>query len=383
MRFVSVVSALSLGMLTIPASLAQSPAFETRASHAVIMDAHTGIVLFNKDGDVAMPPASMSKLMTTLMAFEAIENGRLSLDDELMVSENAWRKGGVSSGSSTMFLEPNTRVKVSDLLRGIIVQSGNDACIVIAEALEGTEDAFAEAMTHRAQELGLTSATFANSTGWPHEDHRISARDLAEVARIIIEDHPEFYELYNEGSFTYNGITQSNRNPLLGVVEGADGLKTGHTEESGYGLVGSAVRDDTRRIIVFNGMGSMRDRASEAERLMRAAFSDFEVYTLGEAGEVLAEADVFMGHEAKIGLVLPQSLTLGMHRREYRDFTAHVEFEGPVTAPIQQGDVLGHLIVDMGEGREERIELQAEKDIARKGLFGRAGDALLYLIRGR
>ena len=210
-------------------SLAQST-YETDATHAVIMDYETGEILFERNGDEPMPPASMSKMMTVLMLVEAIEAGSLSLDDELPVSEHAWRTGGAASGSSTMFLEVNSRVRVEDLLHGIIVQSGNDACIVVAEAIAGSESAFADMMTDRAHELGLESASFANATGWPDPDHVISAADLARLARILIQDHPDFYDVWAEREFTYNGIRQYNRNPLLGVFSGADGLKTGHTE---------------------------------------------------------------------------------------------------------------------------------------------------------
>jgi len=284
-------------------ALAQDSAFDTRASHAVILDYETGAILFSKNGDAPMPPASMSKLMTALMVFEALEDGRLTLDDELPVSETAWRRGGAASGSSTMFLELNSRATVRDLLQGIIVQSGNDACIVVAEALGGTEENFALMMTERARELGLDTANFANSTGWPHLEHRISARDLARLAQIIIRDYPQYYEFYAQPVFTYNGIRQFNRNPLIGSMTGADGLKTGRTDEAGFGLTASAVRDGQRRIVVFNGMESERARADEAERLMRAAFTEFELVNLVEAGGEAGRADVYMGRTPDVTLM--------------------------------------------------------------------------------
>jgi len=370
---------LSLILLA-PASLAQN--FDTAASHAVILDFETGEVLFSKNGEEAMPPASMSKLMTTLMAFEALDNGTLTLDTELPVSVYAWQTGGTTSGSSTMFLEPNTRVRVDDLLRGIIVQSGNDACIVLAEGLEGSEGAFADAMTARARELGLTSSTFANSTGWPDPEQRMSAIDLAHLAAIIIRDHPDYYAIYDEREYTYNGIRQFNRNPLLGVFDGADGLKTGHTEESGYGLVASAERDGVRRIIVFNGMGSERERANEAERMMRAAFSDFDVYPLFEAGATVGEADVFMGEADTVALRIDDDAVVGLHRRDRRDMSVSIVYDGPVSAPIAEGDPIGHLVVETESGVAREFPLVAAESVARKGMFGRAMDALVGLLRG-
>lgn len=374
-------SAAFLLLIANPAS-AQN-AYQTDASHAVIMDFETGEVLFSQNGDVAMPPASMSKLMTVLMTMEAVAEGRLSLDDELPVSENAWRRGGAASGSSTMFLEVNSRARVEDLLRGIIVQSGNDACIVIAEALGGSEDAFADMMTDRAQELGLTSASFANSTGWPHPDHRISAEDLARLARIIIADHPALYEIYAEREFTYNGIRQFNRNPLLGVFDGADGLKTGHTEESGYGLVGTAERDGTRRIIVFNGMDSSSSRANEAERMMRSALSDYSVYDLFSAGDQIDhEADVFMGVSDQVSLEIAEDVRIGMHRRARRNMSVEVVYNGPLIAPVEAGSVVGQLIVSVPDAEPRRYDLQAAETVERKGLMGRIGAALSHMIRG-
>jgi len=365
-----------------PAALAQD-GYQTDASHAVIMDFETGEVLFNLNGDEAMPPASMSKLMTVLMTLEAIDDGRLSLDDELPVSENAWRRGGAASGSSTMFLEVNSRARVEDLLRGVIIQSGNDACIVIAEALGGSEAAFADMMTDRAHELGLESASFANATGWPDPDHRISAEDLAELARILIADHPEFFGLWAEREFTYNGIRQFNRNPLLGVFSGADGLKTGHTEESGYGLVGTAERDGVRRIIVFNGMESNAARANEAERMMRSALSDYAVYDLFSAGDAVDhDATVFMGNAETVGLQVADDVRIGLHRRARRNLSVEVIYEGPLVAPISAGTEVGQLIVSV-PGEDDRVyPLVAAEDVERMGLFGRIGAALAHMIRG-
>ncbi|MFN7000411.1 MAG: D-alanyl-D-alanine carboxypeptidase family protein, partial [Elioraea tepidiphila] len=253
---------------------------DTLARHALIVDFATGATLLEKDADVPMPPASMSKLMTAYVVFELLRDGRLRLDQELPVSERAWRMGG-----SKMFVEVNTTVKVEDLLRGVIVQSGNDACIVLAEAISGSEEQFSELLNERGRAIGLTNSTFRNSTGWPHPQHRMSCRDLALLAARLIHDFPDYYRYYAERSFRFNNITQENRNPLLYRNVGADGLKTGHTEESGFGLTASAVQDGRRVILVVNGLPSMRARSEESERLMRWAFTEFENVRLFGAAE--------------------------------------------------------------------------------------------------
>ncbi|MGX6647758.1 D-alanyl-D-alanine carboxypeptidase family protein [Maricaulaceae bacterium MS644] len=361
---------------------ALSQGFDTRASHAVIMDYESGDMLFSKNGEEPMPPASMSKLMTALMVFEALESGELSMETELPVSENAWRRGGSASGSSTMFLDVGSRATVRDLLQGIIVQSGNDACIVVAEAIGGTEENFSDMMTERARELGLESANFANSTGWPDADHRISASDLARLARHIIEEHPAYYGIYAQGEYTYNGIRQFNRNPLLGLFPGTDGLKTGHTSQSGYGLVASAEQDGERRIVVFNGMESNRARADEAERLMRAAFNEFEMVRIIEAGAQLGEADLYMGQSETVALRAAEGLSVGMHRRTMDDYTAEIVYEGPVQAPVVEGDRIARLVITLPDGHTRSVPLEAAASVERKGMFGRAGAALVQMIRG-
>lgn len=346
--------------------------FRTSASHAVILDYETGEILFNHNGDEPMPPASMSKLMTLLMAFEAIERGALSLDDELPVSEHAWRTGGAASGSSTMFLEVHSRARVDDLIRSIIVQSGNDACIVIAEAISGSESAFAADMTVRARELGLSSARFANSTGWPHPDQRISAIDLARLTAILIRAYPEYYGIFDEREFTYNGIRQFNRNPLLATMNEVDGLKTGHTQEAGYGLVASGERDGTRRIVVYNGMESERARASEGERLMRAALSDFTLVELGMAGDVVGEADLFLGHADTVALRLTEDARAGLHVRARSDLRAEIVYDGPIAAPVAEGDVIARLEVSAPGMETRQFALEAAGTVAKQGLVGRA-----------
>lgn len=368
-------------LLLAPMAAAQDSAFETSASHALIMDFDTGDVLFSKRGDEPMPPSSMSKLMTALMVFEAIEEGALSLDDELPVSEHAWRVGGAASGGSTMFLDLNSRARVDDLLRGIIVQSGNDACIVVAEALGGSEANFAQDMTRRAHELGLESAQFRNSTGLHADDHVISPHDLAELARIIINNHPDFYELYSEREFTYNGIRQHNRNPLLGAFDGADGLKTGYTSQAGYGLTASAARGGERRIVVFNGTESMRARANEAERLMRSAFSDFLMAELSAPGAAIGTAEVYLGERSTVALRAAEGVRIGLHRRDRSGLRAEIVYEGPLRAPIVEGEEVARLEVSLPGGRVESYPLEAAETVRRQGLAGQAVTALVQLIR--
>ncbi|MEQ8405248.1 MAG: D-alanyl-D-alanine carboxypeptidase family protein [Oceanicaulis sp.] len=380
MRRLFAFAALCLALLAPTAAHAQG--FETEATHAVIMDFESGDILYSKNGAEPMPPASMSKLMTALMVFEALESGELSMETELPVSETAWRRGGSASGSSTMFLEVGSRATVRDLLQGIIVQSGNDACIVVAEAIGGSEDNFADLMTERAQDLGLESANFENATGWPNPDHRISAEDLARLARHIIEEYPGYYGIYEQEEFTYNGIRQFNRNPLLGVFEGVDGLKTGHTSESGYGLVASGEQDGERRIVVFNGLESSQERADTAERLMRAAFNEFEMVQIVEPGEAIGEAKLYLGKAETVPLRAAEGLRLGLHRRSADDFTAEVVYEGPVEAPVAEGDQIARLEITLADGRTRTVALEAAADVERKGLFGRAGASLLQMIRG-
>ncbi|MEL7232441.1 MAG: D-alanyl-D-alanine carboxypeptidase family protein, partial [Pseudomonadota bacterium] len=269
--------------------------FQTDAPQAVILDHETGIVLFEKSAREPLPPASMTKIMTAHLVFEALAAGDISEDTEFTVSEEAWRRGGAASGSSTMFLDVGSQVPVIDLLRGVIIQSGNDACITLAEGLAGSEDAFARRMTERARDMGLSSATFLNATGWPDEGHEISTLDLAKLARELIQTFPDRYTLYAERSFTWNDITQANRNPLLGRFTGADGVKTGSTSVSGYGLVGSAERDGVRRTIVINGLGSQSERRAVALEIMTAAFRDFDVVDLFKSGDSVGEIEVYMG----------------------------------------------------------------------------------------
>ncbi len=355
--------------------------FQTEAPHAVIIDAGTGEVLFEKDAREPMAPASMTKIMTAQLVFDALKAGTLTLDTEFQVSEDAWRRGGFASGSSTMALEVNSMVSVENLLRGVIVQSGNDACIVLAQGMAGSESAFAQQMTTRAKELGLTNASFQNATGWPEPPNRISALDLAKLAQKQIEMHPEFYPLYAEREFTWNKTRQFNRNPILGRVQGADGLKTGATEESGYGLVGSAKRGEDRRIIVVNGLNSQSERRSVASRLMEAAFTQFRIYALHSKGEQLGEVDVYMGQAPKVGVSLTQDIRKGLAIVDRKGVKSEIVYSA-AKAPIVKGDVVAQLKVTLPGRPDETYDLVAMNDVKRKGIFARAWAGLLANIRG-
>lgn len=357
-------------------------AIETNAREAVVLDATTGRVLFEKNAEQRMPPASMSKLMTIYMVFSRLRDGSLSLEDTFRVSENAWRRGGAKSGSSTMFLEPNKRVDVESLLRGIIVQSGNDACIVVAEGIAGSEPAFAEAMTIKAKEIGLTDSNFANATGWPDPDQYMTAKDLAHLALRTIEDFPEFYHYYSETEFTYNDIRQRNRNPLLYKGIGADGLKTGHTEEAGYGLTASAVRNGRRVVAVLNGLESKKDRSTESERLIDWAFREFNNYALFKSGDVVSDAEVWLGAAGRVPLKITQDVLITLPRKVRKDMTVKVRYESPIPAPIIAGAPLAELVVSAPGEQDLTIPLVAGADVEALGLIGRLGAAIDFLIWG-
>lgn len=355
-------------------------AYETTADHALIMDNETGIVLFEKDAENPMIPASMTKIMTAYMVFERLSDGRLSEDDTFTVSERAWREGGWASGGSTMGLAIGSEVSVIDLLRGMIVQSGNDACIVLAEGISGTEEAFASEMTARAQELGLSTASFRNATGLLAEDHEISAYDLARLADLVIQQFPEYYALYNVRDFTWSGIRQPNRNPLLSRFQGADGLKTGHLEASGYGLVGSAIVDGERRTIVINGLESESARAQEAERMMRSAFREFSVATPYAAGDALGSVPVWLGSAETVGLVVDQDVQIGFENASRRDLKAEIVLPVSISAPVTAGDVVGSLMISNGDVVLAEYPVSVAESVSKKGLIARAFEGLATLI---
>lgn len=346
-------------------------AFDTRATSAFVIDQGTGTVLLNKNADVSLPPASMSKLMTLFMTFEAIRDGRLRLDERLPVSQHAMNYGG-----STMFLDTTDRVSVDDLIKGIIVLSGNDACAVIAETLspDGTEAGFARLMTTRAQQLGMTNSTFANSNGWPAPGHRMSMRDLALLANRLITDFPEFYPLFSLREFAFDGRAPQNtlnRNPLLGLGVGADGLKTGHTQEAGYGLVGSAKQGDRRVIFVISGLPSAQARSEESQGIVNWAFRQFAQKSIAKADSVIAKADVWMGDAEEVALVAQHDVDALLPIANATSVRADVVYAGPIAAPIAKGDVLGELILRPEGLPETRVPLVAQNDVGRGGFFNR------------
>lgn len=362
----------------VPAQAQQGwPAFVTEAREAILVDFDTGAVLFEKNSDILMPPASMSKLMTAVLVLERLKNGSLTMEDTFPVSERAWRKGG-----SKMFVEVGKRVAISDLLRGIIVQSGNDACIVVAEGIAGSEEAFADMMTTRAREIGMSQSTFANATGWPHPNHRMTARELAVLARHIISEFPDYYGIYSELEFTHSDIRQGNRNPLLYRNIGADGLKTGHTQEAGYGLTASAVQGNRRLILVVNGLPSAKARAEESERLLDWGFRNFENYEIAKAGDVVAELPVWQGTQDMVGVSVAEDVVLTLPRAHNNKPGVKVAYESPLRAPILEGAPIARLKVEGAEGTVTEIALTALEPVEQLGPIGRIQSVLNMLLLG-
>tara|TARA_B100000676_G_C18084047_1_gene853548 strand:- start:1742 stop:2920 length:1179 start_codon:yes stop_codon:yes gene_type:complete len=352
-------------------------AIEISAKQAILIDFETGTELFKKNADELMSPASMTKLMTVYLIFERLKDGRLSLDDELHVSRKAWKKGG-----SKMFVEVGKQVRVEDLIRGIVVQSGNDATIVIAEGLSGSEEAFAQEMTMKARQLGMSNSQFRNASGWPDPEHRTTARDLAILTEATIRDFPDYYQYYAEGTFSYSGIKQSNRNPLLGRYKGADGLKTGYTENAGYGLTSSASKDGRRLILVLNGMPSEKVRKIESQRLLDWGFREFKNYKLIKTNEEFASVSVWLGTDSHVPLLAKTDLLLTVARRLRKTLRVTISHDEPISAPIKKGTEIGEMTISIAERKPIKIPLIAGKDIERLGPSGRIPAALNYLLWG-
>jgi len=366
------------GAAKTPEAPAAAPSgIETEARAAYIVDFRTGAVLLDKNSDERIPPASMSKMMTYYTVFSYLKEGKATLEDMLPVSEKAWRTQG-----SKMFVPLGGRVKIEDLLRGVIIQSGNDACIVLAEGLAGSEQAFVDEMNKKAQEIGLTGSHFTNVTGLPDPDHYMTARDLANLAKHIITDYPEFYKFESERDFTYNGIKQGNRNPLLYKDFGADGLKTGHTDEAGYCLTASAVRDNRRIIMVLAGLPSMKARATESERLIEWAFREFGGYALYKTGDTVDDAEVWLGATAKVPLTVSSDAVVTIPRRSRKDMKVTAVYDRPIKAPIAQGQPVGKLVVTVPGQTQTEFPLVAANSVERLGAMGRVGAALSYLVFG-
>jgi len=368
---------LSIVLLLCSVLVQPAAAFETVAKQALLMDYDTGTVLFEKNADERMFPASMTKMMTAHLLFERLRDGSLSLEDRLPVSEKAWRKGG-----SKMFVEVGKTVKVEDLIRGIVVQSGNDATIVVAEGLAGSEQAFADQMNERARDIGMAGTQYRNASGWPDEEHFTTARDLAELAAATIREFPEFYHYYSEQEFIYAGIKQGNRNPLLYKDIGADGLKTGHTEAAGFGLTASATRGERRLILVLNGMESQRERSSESLRVIEWGFREWNNYPLFKEGEVVADVPVWLGNASTVPLVMPRAVLLTMERKTRKDMKVVLRYEEPIPAPIRKGNQVGVLEITAPGLDTISVPLEAGADVAALNAFGRVAAALEYLVWG-
>ncbi len=374
---VRLAAAILAAALALSASAAVAAEFQTKAKQAILVDFDTGAVLYETAADDLMPPASMSKIMTVYMVFEKLRAGQLTLEDAMPISEKAWRMGG-----SKMFVEVGKTARVEDLLRGIIVQSGNDACIVVAEGLAGSEEAFAEQMTERARELGLVHSTFTNSTGWPDPNHLATARELAQLATLLIRNFPEYYHYFAEKTFTYNKIKQGNRNPLLYKNMGADGLKTGHTEGSGYGLTVSVVRGERRLILVLNGLESVRERGQEAEKLIAWGYREFENYALFEAGETVDQAAVWLGDSAFAPLTLEEDMIVTLPRKSRGGMKVSVVYDGPIPAPIEEGEPIATLRIEAPDVETIERPLLAGRAVERLDFIGRIGSAIGYLVWG-
>jgi serine-type D-Ala-D-Ala carboxypeptidase (penicillin-binding protein 5/6) len=356
--------------------------FDGDAPTAILIEASSGSVLFEKNADELRAPSSMMKLMTAEVVFHALKQGDIKLTDEYPVSENAWRKGGAPAGNSTMFAAIHSRISVDDLLHGAIVQSGNDACMVLAEGIAGNEGAFAGMMTKRARELGLPQSTFANSNGLPDPGNKMTVRELAMLARYIIQTYPEFYKLFGEREFTWNKIKQPNRNPLLNSLEGADGLKTGYTKEGGYGMVGSAVQNDTRLIVVINGLDDPEDRASEAKKMLEWGFRNFETRTLFAAQQPVGYARVFGGDSRSVKLASPEPIKVMVQKNGTDKLIARVVYNGPVRAPIESGQQIGVVKVWRGANIAVEAPVFAAESVATGSTMRRAIDGVSELVIG-
>ncbi len=374
---------------TFSSELQAARIINTSAKEALLIDFDTNRILLNKNANVKMAPASMSKLMTIYMAFEALEQDRIYLDTELIVSEKAWRKKDKNGKSlppsgSSMFLEPNTKVKFEDLIRGIIVQSGNDACIALAESLSGSEENFVEEMNKKSKILGLNNTSFQNSTGWPHKDHYMSSLDLAILAKELYVRFPQYMYYFAEKKYEYNGISQSNRNPLLHSNIGADGLKTGYTKISGYGLVASAIQEGRRLILVLNGLKSRKNRAVEAEKILGWGFREFENIELFNTNDIIESASVWLGNKPNVDLLVKENILLTLAKgQKGNDLKATIKYSSPLMAPIYANQIVGKLIIKKVNGEKiKEYNLYPSEDIYKAGPVGRLFSSLSYLIWG-
>ncbi|KQM93433.1 peptidase S11 [Sphingomonas sp. Leaf22] len=387
MRKIALSSIAAIAIAT--PGIAAAPAFDTPAPVAFMTDLSSGATLFAKDADRRMPPASMAKMMTAYVAFDLIKKGDLKLSDTATVSPETWKKWHGPQAGSTMFLSVNENVSVENLLYGIIVLSGNDACVVLAEKIAGSEEAFTNLMNQRAKELGLTNSHFGTSNGWPDEGRTyVTARDLAKLASATIQNHPQLYKkFYSKTDFTWGktlgegaAITQANRDPLLGRVRGADGLKTGHTEEAGYGFTGSAEQDGRRLVMVLAGLTSANQRIAESVKFMNWGFGAWRARPIVAAGKKVETAEVQLGDSSTVGLVAPKALSVTMPAGTNSPITAKVVYTGPIKAPIAKGQHIADLLISSPDTGEQRMPLVADKDVAEAGFFGRIWASLTSLF---
>jgi D-alanyl-D-alanine carboxypeptidase (penicillin-binding protein 5/6) len=378
-----VMLALALLLLGLAPVFAQeSDRFDTRIPQAILIDVETGSILFEKAADEKAPPGSMAKMMTMAVVFAALRNGTLTLDQEFTVSEDAWRTGGAPSRGTTMFAALNSSIRVEDLIRGVIIQSANDGCIVLAEGMAGSQEAFAALMNKEAERLGLSNTRFANPTGYADPGQHASVRDLARLTAYLIREFPEYYRIYSEPEFTWNKIRQLNRNPLLSLVSGADGLTTGSTEESGFGLAGSVVRNGQRLILVVNRAETEKIRNDEVKKLFEWGFNEFERVQLFDAGSVIAEARVFNGVQSRVGLVSREPVQLLMPLQTQVTLRAEVIYDGPLPAPVSAGRVVGVVRVITSDGMSVEVPVYTAADVAVGPLSRRALDGLEELLLG-
>lgn len=374
--------AVATGIAASGAGLRAQENFETKAKWAILMDAGTGSVLFEKNADELMPPASMSKLMTLAVIFRALKDGRLKLSDTFTASEYAWRTGGAPSGGSAMFVPLNDSVTLEELLQGIAVQSGNDACIIIAEGMAGSEAAFSEIMTDHARSIGLKKSTFRNSTGLPHPDHVMTARELAKLALHLIKTYPEYYHYFSQKEYEYRKHKFHNRNPLIYDGIGVDGLKTGYIKESGYGLTASAEQRGHRLIVVVNGLNSKNDRGQEAKKLLQWGFRAFQQWKLFDENQIVGDALVWGGTKRYVDLVGNGDVSILLPRNSSRKIKAQILYEGPLKPPIKKGDRVATLRVTAPNAAVNDIPLYAAEDIGEGAFYMKGLESLLHLAFG-
>ena len=363
---------------TVDTSAKPAGGIETQAKHALILEVETGAVLLDKGADERIPPASMSKIMTAYIVFGMLKEGRAALTDQLPVSERAWRLQG-----SKMFVPIGGSISIDDLLKGVIIQSGNDACLVLAEGLAGSEEAFVELMNQKAKEIGLKDSHFADVSGLPSSDHWMTARDLATLAIRTIKDFPEYYHYYSEIDYEFNNIKQGNRNPLLYKNAGADGLKTGHTEEAGFSLTASVKRDNRRVILVLNGLPTMKARAQESERLIEWAFREFNDYRLFAAGDKVDDGEVWLGAEPKVPLTVSKDFVVTLPRKARKEMKVTVEYDRPIPAPVQKGDTIGKVVMTAPDATTVEAPLVAADSVERMNPWGRIATLAGYLVWGQ